>query len=57
VKKYSPVGQIRIHEYLRDDKYAYAAHVRIEHHLLVLDAGVAGVVTGSKRRWRELLPQ
>jgi hypothetical protein len=23
-----------------------AAHVRIEHHLLVLDAGFAGVVTG-----------
>jgi hypothetical protein len=32
-----------------------AAYVRIEHHLLVLDAVYAGVVTGLKRRWRELL--
>jgi hypothetical protein len=32
-----------------------ADHVRIEHHLLVLDAGIAGVVTGLKRRWREFL--
>jgi len=27
-----------------------ATHARIEHHLHVLDAGIAGVVTGSKKR-------
>ena len=32
-----------------------ATHVRTEHHLLVLDAGIVGVVTGLKRRWREFL--
>ena len=32
-----------------------AAHVRTEHHLLVLDAGIAGVVTGSKKGWKEFL--
>jgi hypothetical protein len=32
-----------------------AAHAITEHHLLVLDVGFAGVVTGLKMRWRELL--
>jgi hypothetical protein len=35
----------------------HATPVKIEHNLLVLDVGFAGVVTGSKRRWRELLLQ
>ena len=32
-----------------------AAHATTERHLLVLDAGFAGVVTGLKRRWGESL--
>jgi len=32
-----------------------ATHVKTEHHLLVLDAAIVGVVTGSKKRWREFL--
>jgi hypothetical protein len=32
-------------------------HVRTGHRLLVLDAGIVGAVTGSKKRWREFLPQ
>jgi hypothetical protein len=31
--------------------------VTTEHNLLVLDADFAGLATGSKRRWRELLLQ